>query len=346
MKLDSVFSLQDELLGWLARIPVVLTANPAAPLVSGERKAGRGRVVVAYSATRSTDVDPRVRTIALGVSRRSKGDYRLAVRVQRRALLSSDHVEEIRRRARNEVDVRYIGRIVMRAVPPDQRRRRPLRIGLSIGHYRITAGTLGAFVKRRGSGEVRMLSNNHVFADQNRGRAGDAIIQPGAYDGGRDPRDRVGTLAEYHKISKTRANRIDAALAKIDTGTRYQERVLHGHGTLRGVLPDPSRITGTVEKIGRTTAHTTGRVSAFNVQNVVVGYDIGNLRFDGQIEIEGAGSAGFSDGGDSGSLIWTSGDHLAVGLLFAGGDTGGSNGQGLTFANPIGEVFDRLKVDL
>ena len=219
-------------------------------------------------------------------------------------------------------------------------------MGLSIGHYRITAGTLGAFVKRRGSGEIRMLSNNHVFADQNRGKAGDAIIQPGVYDGGRNPQDKVGTLAEYQTVSKTGANRIDAALAKIDTGIKHQERVLHGHGTLGGVLRDPSQITGTVEKIGRTTGHTTGRVSAFNVQNVIVGYDIGNLRFDGQIEIEGAGTTGFSDGGDSGSLIWTTGDHLAVGLLFAGGDTGGSNGQGLTFANPIGEVLDRLKVDL
>ena len=87
-------------------------------------------------------------------------------------------------------------------------------------------------------------------------------------------------------------------------------------------------------------------MTAFDLDNVVVNYDIGNLRFDGQIEIEGAGTTGFSDGGDSGSLIWTTGDHLAVGLLFAGGDTGGSNGQGLTFANPIGDVLDRLKVNL
>ena len=36
----------------------------------------------------------------------------------------------------------------------------------------------------------------------------------------------------------------------------------------------------------------------------------------------------------------------AIGLLFAGGNVGGSNGQGLTFANPIGAVLDALKVDL
>ncbi len=146
---------------------------------------------------------------------------------------------------------------------------------------------------------------------------------------------------------KTRgANVIDDALAEIDRGIGYQERVLHDVGTLDGVQRDPAGIAGTVEKIGRTTGHTTGRVSAFNVQNVIVGYGIGNLRFDGQIEIEGAGTTGFSDGGDSGSIIFTSGDHLACGLLFAGGDAGSSNGQGLTFANPIAEVFDKLKVDL
>jgi hypothetical protein len=78
---------------------------------------------------------------------------------------------------------------------------------------------------------------------------------------------------------------------------------------------------------------------------VVVGYDIGNLRFDDQIEIEGAGTAAFSDGGDSGSLIFSA-DNLGIALLFAGGDSGGSNGRGLTYANPLGSVLDALTVDL
>src|SRR5204863_1543027 len=62
-------------------------------------------------------------------------------------------------------------------------------------------------------------------------------------------------------------------------------------------------------------------------------YDVGNLRFDGQVEIEGIGTHSFSDGGDSGSLI-VDGDIQAVALLFAGGDTGASNGLGLTFRQP------------
>jgi hypothetical protein len=86
-------------------------------------------------------------------------------------------------------------------------------------------------------------------------------------------------------------------------------------------------------------------VTAFELDHVIVGYDIGNLRFDDQIEIEGSGSGPFSQGGDSGSLI-VNATRQGVALLFAGGDQGGSNGQGLTYANPIATVLDRLKIDL
>lgn len=60
-------------------------------------------------------------------------------------------------------------------------------------------------------------------------------------------------------------------------------------------------------------------MTAFELDNVVVDYDLGNLRFDNQVEIEGTGSGPFSDGGDSGSLI-VSADKRGVALLFAGGD--------------------------
>ena len=99
------------------------------------------------------------------------------------------------------------------------------------------------------------------------------------------------------------------------------------------------------KKLGRTTGLTRGHVTAFELDNVIVGYDFGNARFDNQIEIEGAGSGPFSDGGDSGSLIVGS-EKRGVALLFAGGDQGGTNGKGLTYANPLKVVLDALKVDL
>jgi hypothetical protein len=100
-----------------------------------------------------------------------------------------------------------------------------------------------------------------------------------------------------------------------------------------------------VHKVGRTTGQTTGRITAFDLDNIDVEYDMGTLRFDNQIEIEGTGRRGFSDSGDSRSLI-VDVELRAIGLLFAGGDEGGTNGMGLTYANPIDAVLDALKVNL
>lgn len=338
MQLDSVRGLKAQLAGEAAAGDAMVVA----PITA---RVGRAHAV-AYAAGATEKIDKLPRTVALGIARVGRNDYRLAVRIQRRSLVGTAEIENIRRRARGEVDVRYVGRITKRAVIPNQRRRRPLRIGISVGHFRITAGTLGAFVKLRSSNEVRMLSNNHVFADENKGRAGDAILQPGDFDNGRDPKDRIGALAEFARMSKTRTNRLDAALATIDNGIDFEAKLLGSGRRVTGVAPDPVDIADKVEKSGRTTGHTRGRVTAFEFDNLVVTYDFGNARFDDQIEIEGAGAESFSDGGDSGSLIYTSGDRLAVGLLFAGSDQGGKNDQGLTYANPIAYVFDRLKVEL
>ncbi len=264
------------------------------------------------TARPTEDVDPVARTLALGITRPTPGDYRLALRVQRRGLENSRQVDRIRRKARGEVDLRYVGHVVKQARPWEQTRKRPLLIGLSVGHYRITAGTLGAFVRLRKGGALRVLSNNHVLADENRGKVGDAIL----------------------------------ALAALDPKVSYKAATLTGVGTLSSAPAPPAAEIDLVEKIGRTTGHTRGRVTAFELDNLVVGYDQGNLRFDGQIEIEGASTEPFSQGGDSGSLIFTSLGHEAAALLFAGGDQGGSNGKGLTFANPIAAVFDQLKANL
>jgi hypothetical protein len=308
------------------------------------RSAALGRTALAVSAQPVAAVDPTFRTLAIGIAPRTAKEFRIAVRVQRRALLEGPHIERIRKATRGEVEVRYVGRIVKRATPWYQRRRRPLRIGLSVGHYNITAGTLGCFVKRRSDGAIAILSNNHVLADENKGTAGDAILQPGKYDGGTKSRDTIGALGEFVRLSTSKANRVDCAVGVLRPAIRHGATRITGLGTLAGVGPMPET-SARVSKLGRTTGLTHGRVTAFELDNVIVGYDLGNLRFDGQIEIEGAGTDPFSDGGDSGSLILD--DELrGVALLFAGGDQGGTNGRGLTFANPLPEVLARLRVDL
>jgi hypothetical protein len=287
----------------------------------------------------------RFRTFALGIAPKGDYDYHLAIRIQRRSLQDSDELERVRQRAKGEVDERFVGEIKKRAKPWYQKRCHPLRMGCSIGHYKITAGTLGCFVKRRKDGAVLILSNNHVLANENNAEDGDDILQPGAYDGGKRPKDVIGALADFVTLAATRANPVDCAVCTIKDSIKYDAKTIKGLGDLAGLGPDFLDVQASVSKLGRTTGLTAGRVTAFELDNVVVGYDISDLRFDGQIEIEGTGDKPFSEGGDSGSLIVDK-DLRAVGLLFAGGEQGGANGKGLTYANPIRAVLDALKVDL
>ncbi len=330
MRLDSVRSLKAELfeslIAPLARSSVIRSAGVRAQQI--------------------TDLAATPPTIALGIVKTGRSDFALAARVQKRALEDGPHLETIRKKARGEVDIRYIGLIVKRAaIPWQQKVVRPLRPGASIGHYKVTAGTLGCFVRERTDGAARILSNNHVLANENRARKGDPILQPGSFDGGRNPEDKVGEFARCVRLQRSRPNLVDAAVATIDAGIEFNARTLTGIGKLAG-LGDPILDNGgEVQKIGRTTGKTIGVITAFELDGVLVQFDIGTLSFDNQLEIEGVGDEAFSLGGDSGSLIVDSG-RRGVGLLFAGSDLGGTNGKGLTYANPLPAVLDALKVDL
>jgi hypothetical protein len=299
------------------------------------------------------------RTLALGVAPGTRSEFRLAVRVQRSALRSSALLDRIRAEAKGEVDVRMVGRIVKRTVPGGasatageerpwhQQRQRPLLPGASVSHIDVTAGTLGAFVMR--GRRVHLLSNNHVLASEDRGKAGDPIVQPGTMDGGRQRRNAVATLGKWIRFRKRAGNAVDAALGVLAADVEYDPArltaiVRRGTRALRGVGPEVDSGTR-VHKVGRTTGATTGRVTAFSLDNVVVAFDTGNVRFDDQIEIESTGTRPFSDGGDSGSLI-VDDDMLAVALLFAGSEFGGRRNLGLTYANPIGAVLSALDATL
>ena len=100
-----------------------------------------------------------------------------------------------------------------------------------------------------------------------------------------------------------------------------------------------------VHKVGRTTGVRHGKVTAVELDDVVIEYEIGDVSFDDQVEIEGSGTKSFDESGDSGSLI-VDGDLRAAALLYAGSDHGGSNGKGVTYGNPIAKVLSALKVKL
>jgi hypothetical protein len=283
----------------------------------------------------------------LGVAARGKKGYALAVRLQDRALEQSSLVREIRARAKGEVDVRYVGKIRARASRWYRSRQRPLLIGSSVGFLAsggyIVAGTLGCFVRTAGSSALHILSNNHVLADENRYPKGRPIVQPGTLDGGSPTADRVAKLTRFVALDPSKPNSVDAAIAKLNTGITANTSRLRGIGTLTGPIRNDLDVGDRVHKVGRTTGVRHGRVTAIELDNVTVEYEIGVIRFDDQVEIEGAGVRSFSDAGDSGSLIVDDDDRPAA-LLFAGGDHGGRNDQGLTYGNPIAAVLKAMKV--
>jgi hypothetical protein len=287
-------------------------------------------------------------SLALGVAHKSGRQFRLAVRCQRPELMNGPEVAQIRKRAKNEVEVRFIGRLRKWLAPSwNQKRVRPIQIGLSCGHYNITAGTLGCFVRPHSDAKkLLILSNNHVLADEDNAAADDPILQPGHFDDGKNPKDQVARFTKAIKLTTTGINLVDAAVAEVKDGTKVDLKTIKGLSKLGGLGPEFFDVGTKVAKLGRTTGLTRGRVTAFELDNVVIRYSLGDLRFDNQIEIEGAGKKPFSEGGDSGSLIVEADTKLAIGLLFAGGDVGGSNGKGLTYANPIRAVLDGMGMDL
>lgn len=96
-------------------------------------------------------------------------------------------------------DVYEVGYLRAFATPRD-RFRPTIPSGVSIGHYKITAGTLGTIVTDRITGEKLILSNNHVLANSNDAQLGDPILQPGPTDSGQNPGDVVARLERFVPI--------------------------------------------------------------------------------------------------------------------------------------------------
>jgi hypothetical protein len=313
------------------------------PEVAAIQRAG-GFSITAFSLDRVTKARPLV---ALGVAPGTKrGDVRLAVRLQRHSLERSETLlGEIRKRARDEVDIRFVGQIAKHAGPWYRSRLRPLRPGGSAGHFRITAGTIGAFARERASGKIVILSNNHVLANENDAKVGDAILQPCNFDGGKRARDAIATLHNWVDLKPNGKNEVDAAVAKLKRSIDFDPLNYDAFGNLAGVRTQPILERIAVSKVGRTTGLTRGRITATEIDDVVVSYDVGSVAFDDQIEMESAEGGPFSSGGDSGSLILDE-DMNACGLLFAGSEAGGAGNRGLTYANPIATVLSKLAIEL
>ncbi|MEV0524470.1 hypothetical protein AB0I66_13690 [Streptomyces sp. NPDC050439] len=234
-----------------------------------------------------------------------------------------------------------------------KRRMRPCPSGASVGNVRVTAGTLGsvvydflpgASVDPPGPGlgipaKFYILSNNHVLADSNRAQLGSAIVQPGVFDGGQDPADRIATLERFITIQfapqiplERHNNVVDAALGSVDFQDATRETYFSG--APRAWRRKANVAVGDlVKKTGRTTNISFGRIIAVDATIDVNYGTAGTARFKDQIL-----TTNISAGGDSGSLV-TSLDNVALGLLFAGSST-------VTVLNHFENVRTLLRVEV
>ena len=300
------------------------------------------------------------------------GDVAVVVNVERKLpkaqLAESDKVPQDLNGIKT--DVVETGRFLAGQVNPAQtspqgpksRWRPQIPPGVSLCHANVTAGTFGCLVQR--DNEIFILSNNHVLANVNNAKTGDAIIQPGRYDGGR-PEDKVATLAEFipldfgggsasctvatgiEKIlnrlaqllgSKHRLlaystspgeNRVDAALARPLNQADFTGQILE-IGLPKGIAE--ATLGTQVQKSGRTTGHTRGRITQIDV-TTAVDYNGRMATFTDQLL-----ASGMSDGGDSGSAVLDDEDNV-IGLLFAGSPRA-------TLMNPIQAVLGALNVQI
>jgi hypothetical protein len=215
---------------------------------------------------------------------------------------------------------------------------RPTPCGVSVGHYSITAGTLGCLVKKADENDLYILSNNHVLANCDKAHIGDVILQPGPSDGG-GINDQLAHLADFEPITLGgNPKSIDAAIAKLSDPNSVTKNI-----KLIGDVQSPpmqAAFNQRVLKHGRTTKLTEGEVVGI-AEDVRVRFGSQMIEFEEQLAIQGVGQP-FAHLGDSGSLVVDAHSLRAVGLLFCV-----DLGQGGTvFANPITTVLGRFSVEI
>lgn len=242
-----------------------------------------------------------------------------------------------------KTDVQEVG--VIKALAQVDRVR-PAVPGYSVGNFAITAGTIGLKVYDSKTNEPLLLSNNHVLANIDAGKEGDAIVQPGPCDGGTIANDTIATLLRWarlttgaqscallkffrRKVAPRQLLTVDCAVARLLSPDILVDLVA---GLVQPTSVIEAQVGMPCQKSGRTTGVTQGAVQAIDVTVQVDYGDAGMLQFEDQVAV-----TAHSEGGDSGSAILSGND--VIGLLFAGSDT-------ITICNRIQNVFDSLGVGL
>jgi hypothetical protein len=267
--------------------------------------------------------------------------------------------------ARLHTDVLEVGEVT---ILNRQQRMRPAYGGCSIAHHRVSAGTLGALVFDRRTGDPLILSNNHVLANitnghDGRARVGDPVLQPGRYDGG-TAEDVLANLERFVPVYVLSArptcavagwaerlinlvvqrlwpsyefrvlrhsqteNLVDAAVARPIAPELVSAEILEVGTPAAPVEPE---LGMKVQKSGRTTGLTFGEIKVIQATLKVSMGDVGEALFNDQVVTTAIGQPG-----DSGSLVMDM-DRRPVALLAAGS-------QSVTICNRIQSVISLLDV--
>jgi hypothetical protein len=202
-----------------------------------------------------------------------------------------------------------------------KRRYRPLVAGISLGHQKVTAGTLGSIVFDNRDNRALCLSNNHVLAavttkEKQNAAIGDPILQPGVIDHGAI-RDRIGSLHRFVPLDTVNDNLVDAALSTM-TVDAYDAIIGETNADLIQVTETaPAKYGIKVQKFGRTSGWSYGKILGVDAHIDVNMSRSGEktatwMRFVDQISVSMKGQPG-----DSGALLMDE-DYRAIGLVAAG----------------------------
>jgi hypothetical protein len=241
-----------------------------------------------------------------------------------------------------ETDVEAIGKVELEI---NTGRHRPAMPGCGVGHFEVEVGTFGCLVRKRGprcprgqTEPLYVLSNSHVLANHGVCQAGDVILQSGRHDGGREPDDVLGELAEWVPFQFTEdgfPNLVDAAIARVRKPEEITSRV-----NLIGVPKGVSTVVRRgmmVRKSGRTTDLTVGEIKDVDYR-LTMSYKrpeggFGRAGLSGQVLC-----TRFTAPGDSGAAVFNMDGHI-VGLHFAGSSSS-------SIFNRIGNVLDALDIEV
>jgi len=219
----------------------------------------------------------------------------------------------------------------------------------------IGAGTLGLFA-RDNSGKLFGISNNHVSGACNNAHPHLPILAPGPLDVTDCELDPF-TIGRHHRLLPIHdglpenipiSQNFDAscfAICNEDSVSSMQGNYFDTPSNVTEPIPGLS-----VEKVGRTTGKTRGKILCQSASPVAVQYSLPEYQtqktvyFDSVFVVQGEDAVPFSRRGDSGSLVVMNndkGEKSCVGIIFAGDEQ-----KGLSFLLPLSKILREFDLNV